>query len=102
MVFVDLEHYFIENGRIIFYVFYFSEEKNNAFKRIFSYLIYDFSNPNKPDNENIILTDIRDIVLKNYNKELDFTYKAYFDGSDIIVEDFNNKYKFIIKEKDYI
>ena len=102
LVFVDLEHYFIENGRIIFYVFYLSEEKNNSFKRTFSYLIYDFSNPSKLDNQNIILTDIRDIVLKNYNKELDFIYKAYFDGNDIIAEDFNNKYKFIIKEKDYI
>lgn len=102
LVFVDLDYYCIENGRIIFYVFYFSEAENNAYKRIFSHLIYDFSNPENLDNKNIVLIDIRDIILKKYNKELDFTYQSYFNNGDIIIEDFNNKEKFIIEEKDYI
>mgnify|MGYP004461013397 FL=1 len=102
LVFVDLDYYCIENGRIIFYVFYFSEVENNAYKRIFSHLIYDFSNPENLDNKNIVLIDIRDIILKKYNKELDFTYQSYFNNGDIIIEDFNNKEKFIIEEKDYI
>lgn len=102
LVFVDLDYYCIENGRIIFYVFYFSEAENNAYKRIFSHLIYDFSNPENLDNKNIVLIDIRDIILKKYNKELDFTYQSYFNNGDIIIKDFNNKEKFIIEEKDYI
>lgn len=102
LVFVDLDYYCVENGRIIFYVFYLSEEKNNAFKRTFSHLIYDFSKPSNLDNKNIILTDIRDIILKKYNKYLDFIYQSHFEKGEIIIEDYNNKEKFIIKEEDYI
>lgn len=102
LVFVDLDYYFIENNRMIFYVFYFSEAENGAYKRTFSHLIYDFSHPDNLDNKNIILTDIREIILKKYNKNVYFVYQSYFKDGDIIIEDFNNKEKFIIKEEDYI
>lgn len=107
LVFVDLEYYHIENGRMIFYVFYLSETENNAYKRIFSRLIYDFSKPNKLDDKNIVLIDIRDIILKKYDKDLNFLYQSYFKDGDIIIEnshkeDFNKKDKFILHPKDYI
>lgn len=102
LVFVDLDYYFVENNRIIFYVFYLSEAENNAYKRTFSHLIYDFSKPESLNNKDIILTDIRDIILKKYNANLDFVYQSYFEDRNIIIEDFNNKEKFIIREEDYI
>jgi len=101
LVFVDLE-YCALNDRILFYVFYLYELPENAYGRIFSYLIYDFSNPESLDDKNITLIDVRKIISKKYNKNLDFIYKAYFKDADIVVENYNNKESFIIKEKDYI
>ena len=42
------------------------------------------------------------LINYNINKKYVNTFKAYFDRGDIIIEDFNNKEKFIIEEKDYI
>ena len=49
----------------------------------------------------IKLLDIRDIVLRKYNHNLDMNYKAYFKNNIIAIEDIMNKKTFELKNNDY-
>ena len=53
--------------------------------------IYHFYNP-------LFIT----LINYNINKKYVNTFKVYFNRGNIVIEDFNNKEKFIIEEKDYI
>ncbi|MEI0603785.1 hypothetical protein R4K55_06145 [Brachyspira alvinipulli] len=99
LVFIDCEYL---NNKILFYIFYLSKTENNAFKRVFTYLLFDFSDEilNKEVNT-IKLLDIRDIVLRKYNHNLDMNYKAYFKNNIIVIEDIMNKKTFELKNNDY-
>lgn len=100
LVFIDCEYL---NNKILFYIFYLSKAENGDFKRVFTYLLFDFSNEifNREINT-IKLLDIRDIVLMKYNHNLDMNYKTYFKDNNIIaVEDIMNKKTFELKSNDY-
>ena len=65
LVFIDSEY---SNNQILFYIFYLSKTENDAYKRVFTYLLFDFSKEIFDKKINTIqLLDIRDIILKKYN-----------------------------------
>lgn len=93
IVFMDAEYC---NNKILFYIFYLSKAENGAFKRVFNYLLYDFSNGINSSQNYVNFIDIRKSILDLYNYELYFSYKAYFDNNSIIAEDLYNGKKFNI------
>ena len=97
-VFIDFEYY---NNKILFYGFYITKEDNGAYKRVFDYMLYNFSN-NIFENRNYInIVSIKQLIFDKYNHDLCFTYKAYFKEDNIVIEDsFNNKI-FTIKNNDF-
>ncbi|MEI0516910.1 hypothetical protein [Brachyspira murdochii] len=88
-VFIDFEYY---NNQILFYGFYITKEENGAYKRIFDYMLYSFSNNIFKSQNYINIVSIRQLIFDKYNHNLYFTYNAYFKEDNIIIEDsFNNK-----------
>ena len=100
LVFIDSEY---SNNQILFYIFYLSKTENDAYKRVFTYLLFDFSKEIFDKKINTIqLLDIRDIILKKYNYNLDIYYKAYFkENNTILVEDTMNKKIFELTNHSY-
>lgn len=98
-VFIDFEYY---NNKILFYGFYITKEENGAYKRVFDYMLYNFSNNIFESQNYINIVSIRQLILDKYNHDLYFTYNAYFkEDNIIIVEDsFNNK-TFTLKYNDF-
>ena len=99
LVFIDLEYL---NNKILFFIFYLLKTENDL-KRIFTYLLFDFSKDLFDNKINTIkLLDIKDIILRKYNYNLCINYKANFkENNIIIVEDIINKKIFEITNNDY-
>lgn len=98
IVFIDLEYL---NDKMLFYAFYLSKEDNGTYKRVFDYILFNFSDNIFTNQNEINLTSIRKIIFDKYNHNLYSNYSSYFKEGNIIVEDSLNKKIFTLTNDDF-